>query len=75
MPPQQEQSVKITSESKQSKMFKPTTKFIMVHNEESCCLAFGKEPTASPLYHMLSVGETRFYGVQPSHKLAVIGTL
>lgn len=74
-PPGQEQSIEIDVTSIQSKPFKDTTRFICVHTESSCALAFGTDPIASPDLHGLGTGETRFYGVQPNHKIAVIGAL
>ncbi len=71
-PPLAEWSLEIGIESNQSKPFPEMAKFICVTAKAACCLAFGKDPTASPEFHPLEAGETRWYGVYPGHKVAVV---
>ncbi len=71
-PPLAEWSIEIGVSSNQSKPFPHDTKFISVKAGAACCLAFGKDPVADAGFHPLDAGETRWYGVYPGHKIAVI---
>lgn len=72
VPPIAEQQVGVTGSSAQSAAFNPATKFIMVQPDEVVSLAFGANPTAVVTAHRMAAGETRYYGVQPGQKVAVI---
>ena len=67
-----EQFIEIEMLSKQSAAFRDATRFIMVHSETAAHLAFGEDPRATTDYHKIGPGETRFYGVNAGHRLAVI---
>lgn len=67
-----EQEITIGGASAQSAAFNARTRFVMVHAAAVCALAFGDNPTAVNNRHRLGAGETRFYGVSPGQKLAVI---
>jgi|SRR6267154_2354170 len=67
-----EQDVAIGGSSVQSAAFAATTNFVMVNCDSACSLAWGANPTAVTTAHRLGANETRFYGVIPGQKLAVI---
>lgn len=67
-----EQEISIGGSSTPSQPFSPRTNFIMVHAAAVCALAFGDNPSATATRHRLGAGETRFYGVSPGQRLAVI---
>ncbi len=67
-----EWSLEVGFESKQSDPFPMNAKFISVTAGVDCCLAFGKDPVAKTEFHPISEGETRWYGVYPGQRLAVI---
>jgi hypothetical protein len=67
-----EQRVDNTGASTQSAAFNERTAFIMVHTDGICSIKIGANPTALVTGHRMAAGETRFYGVQPGHKIAVI---
>jgi hypothetical protein len=70
-----EQVMTISGTSSQSAVFNEQTAFIMVHTTEVACLAFGSNPTAVSNRHRVGAGETRFYGVNPGHRMAaIVGT-
>lgn len=68
----QEDSVEVTSESLQSKLFPKYAAFVMIKADAPCSLAFGHDPVASADYHFMEAGELRYYGVQEGERLAVI---
>jgi hypothetical protein len=70
-----EQSIEIEMVSKTSEPFKPQTRFILVHTEAACSIAFGLTPEADQRFHKLGPGETRYYGINPGDCLAVVGHL
>lgn len=72
MPGVAEQHVDIDVESQMSEPFNERTKFIMVHAEADCSLAFGAEPKADADYHRLAAEQDRWYSVQGGQRLAVI---
>jgi|SRR6266702_1236361 len=74
MPPVVEQAIAITGASAQSNAFNTNARFIMVHNDVACCLAFGADPTAQLGFHRLAANERLFYGVKPGQKVAVIAS-
>lgn len=72
VPPAEEQYVEITTKSTTSEVWSKFTKFIFVKADADCSLAFGEQPVADPDFHRLDAGETRWYGVQEGHRLAVV---
>lgn len=67
-----EQSMAITAGSTPSAAFNAKTFFVMIHTDAICSLAFGAAPTAVTTAHRMAANETRFYGVTPGQKVAVI---
>lgn len=67
-----EQEINITGSTQSSAPFNARTRFIMVHAAAVCALAFGDTPSAVAGRHRLGAGETRFYGVSPGQRVAVI---
>lgn len=72
MPPIAEQTVAISGASTQSAAFNTNTRFILVNCDATCSLAFGPNPSAVLTAHRMPANETRFYGVNPGDKIAVI---
>jgi hypothetical protein len=72
MAPIAEQHVAIGGSSAQSATFNPKTRFIMVHTDAICSIAWGVNPTAVATAQRLAANETRYYGVNPGEKIAVI---
>lgn len=71
-PPVTEQKVAIAGVSAQSSALSSNTRYVMVHTDAICSLAFGSDPTAVTTAHRMGANETRFYGVVPGSKIAVI---
>lgn len=67
-----EQSVTIAGASAQSAAFNAATKYVMIHTDVACSVLFGANPTAVAASKRMAAGETRFHGVTPGHKVAVI---
>src|SRR5262245_27951532 len=76
MPPVAEQRLSITTSSVASVTFSATTRFVMVHTDAVCCLAWGGVTTSTvsavTTSQRLAANETRFYGVNSGSSLAVI---
>ncbi len=66
-----EQKVTFTTTT-QSNAFNEQTRFVMVHVDAICHVAFGDNPTATTGAHRLAANETRFYGVRPGQKIAFV---
>lgn len=58
--------------SAQSAAFNAKTKFISVHADAICSVKFGANPTAVATEGRMAANETRYFGVQPGDKIAVI---
>lgn len=58
--------------SLQSAAFNASTKFIRLHTDAICSIAFGTNPTASANSQRLRADATEFYGVRGGDKVAVI---
>lgn len=74
MPPIAEQHLTINT-TVASAAFNAATRFIMVNADAACSLAFsadGTDPTAVVTAHRMGANETRFYGVNPGGKIAVV---
>jgi hypothetical protein len=65
-------AITITGSSTQSAAFGGTTRFIQFHTDAICSIDVGPNPTADPAYDRMAANETRYIGVEPGHKLAVI---
>lgn len=73
-PPLVDLQVSITAGSLQSTAFPDNTRFVRVHTDAPCRIAFGTNPTASATTKRVAAGATEFYGVRPGFKIAVITT-
>lgn len=67
-----EQVIEMELKPKLCEPFREQTRFIIVHTDADCALAFGKSPSASPNRHGLSAGETRAYGVASGDRLSAV---
>jgi hypothetical protein len=76
MPPAAEQTVGISGSSTQSDPFTSKTRFVQIHTDAICSIAFSPQPGATPMAttsnQRLGAGETRFYAVNPGDLVAVI---
>jgi hypothetical protein len=72
MPPAIEQTVAIGGSSAASAAFGGTTRFVQLHCDAICSIAFGTTPTATTTNQRMAANETRFYTVTPLLKVAVI---
>src|SRR5574341_71915 len=75
-PPVATQQIAIGVGSAASAAFNARTKFIEVHTDAVCSIATsanpGATPTAVATARRMAAGETRYYGVEPDDKIAVI---
>src|SRR5207247_4890609 len=72
-PPVARQSVMTSSgSSQQSAAFGGSTRYIQYHTDGICSVAIGADPLAEVAYDRMAANETRFVGVIPGHKLALI---
>ena len=58
--------------SLQSAAFNAETKFVRLHTDVICSVAFGTNPTATANSARLAANQTEFFGVNPGDKVAVI---
>lgn len=76
MPPVADYRIAIGAGSLASPAFQKRTRFVMTHADAPCSLAWADpgqpDPVAVATAHRLGQNETRFYGVLPLGKLAVI---
>jgi hypothetical protein len=70
-----EQQLAIGGTSVVSNPFSEHSRLIRIHCEAPCRIAIGKTPTAGPTNKRLAANQTEVFGVQPGHRLAVIGTV
>lgn len=66
------QQVDIGGTSDQSAAFSGNTRFVRLHADAPCRIAFGSNPTAAATTMRLAAGASEYFGVTPGHKLAVI---
>ena len=66
------QALEIGPDSVVSETFQSATKFVRLHAEVDCAIAFGPAPEAYPTATRISAGATEIFGVMPGMKLAVI---
>lgn len=64
--------VAIGAASVQSAAFDEETRFIRIHTDAICSIAFGSNPTATSNSKRLAANQTEFFGVKPGDKVAVI---
>jgi hypothetical protein len=72
MPPLAEQTLAIGMSSVPSAAFGGKTRFLQVHTDAICSIAFGSSPVATAVNQRLAANETRFVAVTPGDKIAVI---
>ena len=72
MPPLAEQTVAIGAGSTSSSAFNANTRYIRVHTDVICSIAFGAAPTATVTNSRLSANSTEYFGVTSGQKIAVI---
>lgn len=66
------QTVAIGGASAQSAAFNANTKFVRLHTDAICSVAFGANPTATASTARMAANQTEFFGVRPGQKVAVI---
>ena len=66
--------VAIGGASVQSSAFDGSTRLVRVHTDAAIRIAFGANPTASGTSQRMAAGQTEYFGVRPSEKIAVITT-
>lgn len=71
-PPIAEQTVAIGGSSVQSSAVNTATRYVRLHTDAVCSVAFGTNPTATATTMRLAAGQTEYFGVAPSTKIAVI---
>lgn len=64
--------VAIGGASVQSAAFGSTTKFVRIHTDAICSIAFGSNPTATSNSKRLAANSTEYFAVYPGQKVAVI---
>ena len=69
-----EQSVSESNTSAQSNSFNALTKFVRVHTDAICSIAFGTNPTAVTTAKRLAANQTEYFSVpvNQAYKVAVI---
>ncbi len=67
-----EQAVAVGVGSVASSAFNAKTKFVRLHTDVICSVAFGAAPTAVATAKRMAAGQTEFFGVRPGDKVAVI---
>jgi hypothetical protein len=66
------QEVAIGAVSAQSAVFNDATRFVRVHSDVVCRIAFAADPAALATSTRLPANGTEYFGVKPGHKVAVI---
>jgi hypothetical protein len=74
-PPVAEQTVSISMSHAESAAFGSSTRFIQIHCDAICSVAFGPAPVATTANQRLAANETRFAGVTRGDKLSVISNM
>ncbi len=67
-----DQVVDITVASLQSEPFSGHTRFLQFTTDARCSIVIGANPVATTTNGPVNVGDARFVGVQPGHRIAVI---
>lgn len=66
------QTVAISGTTAQSAAFGATTRFVRVHTDAICSIAFGSNPTATTSKLRMAANQTEYFAVRPGDKVAVI---
>lgn len=66
------QQVTIAVGSTQSAALSASTRFVRLHTDAACRIAFGGNPTAAATSQRMAAGQTEYFGVTPGTKIAVI---
>jgi len=66
------QIVAIGGSTVQSSAFNAVTKFVRLHSDAICSVAFGVNPVATTSTQRVAAGATEYFKVSPGHKIAVI---
>ena len=64
--------VAIGGSSVQSAAFNASTKYVRIHVDAVCSIAFGTNPTADANSKRMAANSTEYFGAQPGFKVAVI---
>jgi len=72
-----EQAITISASPTQSAAFNTQTKYIRVHTDSICSIAFGQNPTAVTTAKRFAANQTEYFGVIPGqgYKLSVIANV
>jgi hypothetical protein len=57
-----------------SAAFSADTRFVRVHTDSACRVAFGDAPTATTTSMRMAAGQTEFFAVPPGSKVAAVTT-
>lgn len=55
-----------------SAAFMPGTRFVRLHTDAICSIAFGTAPVASTTTARMNANQTEYFGVNENHKVAVV---
>lgn len=66
------QKITMSGTSAQSSAFNAATKFVRLHADAVCSVAFGSNPTAAATSARMAANTTEYFGVNPGDKVAVI---
>ena len=72
MAPIAEQTVAIGAGSTASSAFNAATRFIRLHTDSICSIAFGASPTATTTNARMAANTTEYFAVTAAQKVAVI---
>ena len=73
-PAELNQQLPVAGFSAQSAPFGATTRFIRLHTDATCRVAFGQNPTASTASMRVPANATEYFGVIPGQRVAVISS-
>jgi len=68
------QQVAISASNAQSSPLADSTRYVRLHTDTACRIAFGATPTASATTQRMAANSTEFFGVTPGTRIAVIAT-
>ena len=71
-PPVTTQVVAIAGSTTASLAFNPATRFVRLHTDAICSVAFGASPSATTVSARLAANQTEYFSVMPGHAVAVI---
>lgn len=64
--------VTIAGASAQSAAFNASTRYVRLHTDAICSIAFGADPTATTASRRMAADQTEYFAVEGGHKVAVI---